>query len=150
MHFPSSCCQHTGRTEKSVPAFTDIFSFKRSPLLIPSRTTFDEVWIPLQHKQLHSQQFSIKAKGFLWVRLKLSQIWTFCKKCLSLHTDKETCPPTYISTLPLQMLLGERCRTAGKKIYIFLIKLYIYQVKQGWNSTEEWKLYIYSWLLQVL
>lgn len=43
MHFPSSCCQHTGRTEKSVPAFMDIFMFERSSLLIPSRTTFDEV-----------------------------------------------------------------------------------------------------------
>lgn len=145
MHFPPSGCQHTGRTEKS--ALTDIFTFKRSPLLIPSRTTCDEVWVPLQHKQLHSQQFGIRAKGFLWVRFKLSKIWTFSKERLSLHTDKETRSPFHISTLPLQLLQGEQCRTAGKK-KIFLTKLFIYQVKQGWNSTEEWKLCIYFWLYQ--
>lgn len=146
MHFPSSCCQHSGKTEKSVPDFMDIFTFKRSPLLIPSRTTFDEAWIPLQHKQLNSKQFGIKAKRFLWVRLKLSKIWTFCKKCFSLHTDKKTCRPTHISAQSLQMLQGE-WNIWQKKIYIFLTKLFTYQVNQGWNSTEEWKLYISSWLL---
>lgn len=106
---------------------TSLHSKKRSPLLIPSRTIRDEVWILLQHKQLSSQQFGIKAQGFRSVRLKLPKKFELSVRSVC-HS---TCPPIQISTLPLKMLQEEWCRTAGKKkkiyIYISLGKLSGYQ-----------------------
>lgn len=113
-------------------------------------TQQDNMWWSLNPPTAQTASFpAIWYKGKrIFVRFKLSKIWTFSKERLSLHTDKEKRPPFHISTLPLQLLQGEQCRTAGKKKKIFLTKLFIYQVKQGWNSTEVWKLYIYSWLYQ--